>query len=173
MRPARANRRRLAHKAPAKLDSVRNEINVTPLVDVCLCLLIIFMVILPMLTRGHELKLPMTLNHTNDKDNQEPIVAIDYDEQTEQITLWVDKERVNNTDELKLRVEDAWKALAARNQLLGEKADRSGEQRVLLKAHPKVQYKRVYPIIMALHDDGAIGIDLGTNELDDNKKKTE
>ena len=35
-----------------KLDQVRNEINVTPLVDVCLVLLIIFMVILPMLALG-------------------------------------------------------------------------------------------------------------------------
>ena len=44
MASRRHNRGRLVHKAPPKLDSVRNEINVTPLVDVCLVLLIIFMV---------------------------------------------------------------------------------------------------------------------------------
>ena len=131
------------------------------------------MVILPMLTRGHELKVPETKNYAADKDskdNQEPIVAVDYDDQTEQVTLWVDKEQVPNIDAMKQRVEDSWKALAARNQLLGDKADRSGESRVLLKAHPKVQYKRVYPIIMALHDEGAVGIDLGTKAFDEKKK---
>ena len=50
-------RRPLVHAAPRKLDQVRNEINVTPLVDVCLVLLIIFMVVLPMLTRGKNVEL--------------------------------------------------------------------------------------------------------------------
>ena len=39
---------------------VRSEISVTPLVDVCLVLLIIFMVIAPLLTAGAGVKLPMT-----------------------------------------------------------------------------------------------------------------
>src|SRR3954469_19061546 len=37
---------------------VKSDINVTPLVDVCLVLLIIFMVITPMLQRGKEVTLP-------------------------------------------------------------------------------------------------------------------
>ena len=36
------------------------EINVTPLVDVCLVLLIIFMVVLPTMLNGPEVKLPET-----------------------------------------------------------------------------------------------------------------
>ncbi|MGA0323216.1 MAG: biopolymer transporter ExbD, partial [Ilumatobacteraceae bacterium] len=43
-----------------KPPEVHNEINVTPLVDVCLVLLIIFMVIMPMLQRGKEVPLPQT-----------------------------------------------------------------------------------------------------------------
>jgi|SRR6202035_2473335 len=39
---------------------LRSEINVTPLVDVCLVLLIIFMVVTPMLKRA-DVKLPETL----------------------------------------------------------------------------------------------------------------
>jgi biopolymer transport protein TolR len=39
--------------------TVRSEINVTPLVDVCLVLLIIFMVVTPLL-RGREVELPRT-----------------------------------------------------------------------------------------------------------------
>jgi biopolymer transport protein TolR len=39
-------------------DEVRSEINVTPLVDVCLVLLIIFMVVTPMLQQGIDVQLP-------------------------------------------------------------------------------------------------------------------
>jgi len=41
---------------------IKNEINVTPLVDVVLVLLIIFMVITPMLQRGKSVTLPKATN---------------------------------------------------------------------------------------------------------------
>jgi biopolymer transport protein TolR len=41
---------------------VKADINVTPLVDVCLVLLIIFMVITPMLQKGVPVQLPKTRN---------------------------------------------------------------------------------------------------------------
>jgi biopolymer transport protein ExbD len=41
-----------------KVESVRSEINVTPLVDVVLVLLIIFMVVTPMLQKGPPVVLP-------------------------------------------------------------------------------------------------------------------
>ena len=41
-------------------NSVRGEINVTPLVDVCLVLLIIFMVVTPIIQREHGVQLPKT-----------------------------------------------------------------------------------------------------------------
>ncbi|MEA2346019.1 MAG: biopolymer transport protein TolR, partial [Thermoanaerobaculia bacterium] len=40
--------------------SLTSDINVTPLVDVCLVLLIIFMVVTPMLQKGVPVNLPMT-----------------------------------------------------------------------------------------------------------------
>ncbi|HEX7830621.1 MAG TPA: biopolymer transporter ExbD [Thermoanaerobaculia bacterium] len=40
--------------------NIHAEINVTPLVDVCLVLLIIFMVTLPMIVNGVEVQLPRT-----------------------------------------------------------------------------------------------------------------
>jgi biopolymer transport protein TolR len=42
----------------AKNDEVKSDINVTPLVDVCLVLLIIFMVVTPMLQSGIDVLLP-------------------------------------------------------------------------------------------------------------------
>ena len=76
-RPARLLRHRFARRKPAwRLDRRRGskpwhsaairgggpmaEINVTPLVDVMLVLLIIFMVVTPMLQKGVTVKLPMT-----------------------------------------------------------------------------------------------------------------
>jgi biopolymer transport protein TolR len=175
MHPRRQNRGRLVHKAPPKLDSVRNEINVTPLVDVCLVLLIIFMVILPMLARGKEVNLPKTLNHSKDKDTRQPIVALAFDITKQEWKYYVDKEEIKGPEAaaipaIKSRVQDAWKALEASNAALGEKADRRGEKRVLLKADHTATYKQVYPLIIAMHEIEAVGIDLGTNEADEGKQ---
>ena len=52
--PGHRHRTPLVHKKPPKGSDVRSEINVTPLVDVCLVLLIIFMVVLDKLARGME-----------------------------------------------------------------------------------------------------------------------
>src|SRR5450830_1128264 len=40
--------------------SIKSDINVTPLVDVCLVLLIVFMVVTPMLQKGVPINLPIT-----------------------------------------------------------------------------------------------------------------
>ena len=52
--------------------SLRSDINVTPLVDVCLVLLIIFMVVTPMLQKGVPINLPVTEDpeKTPDTDKQ-------------------------------------------------------------------------------------------------------
>jgi TolR protein len=50
------------HSSTGKLSktALNSEINVTPLVDVCLVLLIIFMVVTPMLQKGVPVNLPVT-----------------------------------------------------------------------------------------------------------------
>lgn len=54
--------------------SVRSEINVTPLVDVCLVLLIIFMVVTPIIQAGVKVDLPQTANPSMiDKPTQIPV----------------------------------------------------------------------------------------------------
>lgn len=140
----------------AKVDDVRSEINVTPLVDVCLVLLIIFMVVTPMLARGKEVPLPKTTNHLTEKDKNQPIVAIDSQGQ-----LYFDKFPVADLETLKRRVEEAWRA------------DETGsiQLKVYVKADKDVPYGKVYPIIIAMHELGVPGVDLGTNELRDNQQK--
>src|SRR5215813_13057609 len=70
------------------------NINVTPLVDVVLVLLIIFMVVTPMLQRGKDVKLPIATKqkHEEGKDVDPLIVSITADKK-----VWLEKDPV--TDE--------------------------------------------------------------------------
>jgi biopolymer transport protein ExbD len=57
---------------------VKSDINVTPLVDVMLVLLIIMMLIAPMLQKGVDVKLPLASNTTDKPETQgQTVVAID------------------------------------------------------------------------------------------------
>ena len=56
----------------------KGDINVTPLVDVVLVLLIIFMVITPMLQKGHEVQVPVTNNPDKSKSLDEQVtISVD------------------------------------------------------------------------------------------------
>jgi biopolymer transport protein TolR len=134
-----------------ELDALRNEINVTPLVDVCLVLLIIFMVVTPLMARGKEVKMPLTANHSTEKDKLQPVVAIDNEGR-----FFFNKERVETLDQLKERVEATWKEHPEVTSKVFVKADRD------------LPYSKVYPLIVAMHELDVQGIDLGTNEI---KKK--
>lgn len=63
---------------------VRSEINITPLVDVVLVLLIIFMVIQPMLQVGYEVETPPETHSTTPPpiNNEQVIIRMDADGKT-------------------------------------------------------------------------------------------
>ncbi|ACY18502.1 ExbD/TolR family protein [Haliangium ochraceum] len=153
-------RGRLRHVKKPKLDEVRNEINVTPLVDVCLVLLIIFMVVTPMLARGKDVPLPRTLHHSSDPDEAQPIVVVDKDGR-----VYYDKDDLGSLETLKQtdfgalkdRIDEVWRS------------DEAVPQRVLFKADKDLPYKDVYPVIVAIHDLGLGNVDLGSNELKDDE----
>lgn len=71
---------------------VKSDINVTPLVDVVLVLLIIFMVVTPMLQKGKDVLLPITNNPNQEKsdDENEVLVSITTDKQ-----LWLDTDPIS------------------------------------------------------------------------------
>jgi biopolymer transport protein TolR len=54
---------------------VKGDINVTPLVDVVLVLLIIFMVVTPMISGGVQVDLPRTANHSKKPDDGKDIIV--------------------------------------------------------------------------------------------------
>ena len=59
---------------------VKSDINVTPLVDVMLVLLIIMMLVAPMLQKGVDVKLPVAANTADKPETQEQtVVAITAD----------------------------------------------------------------------------------------------
>jgi biopolymer transport protein TolR len=57
--------------------SLSAEINVTPLVDVMLVLLIIFMVTAPMMTQGIDINLPKTTGESLPQDNQDKPLQVE------------------------------------------------------------------------------------------------
>jgi biopolymer transport protein ExbD len=59
---------------PLSAENVRSEINVTPLVDVVLVLLIIFMVITPMLSQGPKVELPDAQNPPKKPETEDQLV---------------------------------------------------------------------------------------------------
>jgi len=61
---------------------LKADINVTPLVDVMLVLLIIMMLIAPMLQKGVDVKLPLASNSADKPETQEQtVVAVDANKQ--------------------------------------------------------------------------------------------
>jgi biopolymer transport protein TolR len=63
-----------------KSGGVKSDINVTPLVDVMLVLLIIMMIVAPMLQKGVDVKLPTAANTTDKPETQDQtVVAVSAD----------------------------------------------------------------------------------------------
>jgi biopolymer transport protein ExbD/biopolymer transport protein TolR len=143
--PARPPRpRRLASKKHPK-GQVRAEINVTPLVDVVLVLLIIFMVITPMIVRGVSVDLPVTSHHDRkNDDNKDIIVSINA---SGDVYLDADKVAV---DKLTAAVE--------------EERRRHPDKGVFLKADHRIHYGVARAAMEAVHRAGVEDVQIGTDE---------
>ena len=104
---------------------VKSDINVTPLVDVMLVLLIIMMIIAPLLQQGVSLKLPLAANTTEKPEtSDQTVVAITPDKQVYINTLPV------QAGDLRRRITEIMDA-------------KSGEKIVIIKADVDVEYSAV------------------------------
>jgi biopolymer transport protein ExbD len=121
------------------------DINVTPLVDVVLVLLIIFMVITPMLTRGKDVPLPKAHIEQKDKPPRDPlVVSVTSDGQ-----VWVESDEAPGA---KLE-QDVMK-------LLQEAPDRP----ILLKGDRELEVGKVREVMDRVKKCGAKTIDLAVEE---------
>jgi biopolymer transport protein TolR len=132
---------RLSGNKKPHIDVVRNDINVTPLVDVMLVLLIIFMLMTLIMGRGHDVILPKAANFSQEKDKMQPVVSVDIDG-----NLWIEKTKlgpvnVSTLKEMNDQVEGAWKA----------PKNPDGVGRIYLKADDKVEYGKIYPVLEYLN----------------------
>jgi len=77
--PGGARRRRIPYRSDHGVSHAapNSDINVTPLVDVCLVLLIIFMVVTPMLGRGRDVRLPVVEQPNEHKEGDQVFVSVD------------------------------------------------------------------------------------------------
>jgi len=120
----------------------RSEINVTPLVDVVLVLLIIFMVVTPMLQRSKEVLLPKATNIDQEAEQEDPIIlAITADEQ-----VWLGSTEI---------------ALDKVTGVVRETLARSPNRSVLIKADSRLSMKPVREVMKRAQDAGAKSVALG------------
>ena len=82
-----------------------SEINVTPLVDVMLVLLIIFMIAAPMLTTGVDVELPKADAPRMEIDEDVPVITVQRDQRIflfdEEVSLDVLKERLASDERVR------------------------------------------------------------------------
>ena len=78
-----------------KMGDMKSDINITPLVDVVLVLLIIFMVVTPLLQRGYETKVPpkVTTNQPPPQNMDQLVVRL-----TEDGGMFINREQYTERD---------------------------------------------------------------------------
>jgi biopolymer transport protein TolR len=116
------------------------DINVTPMADIMIVLLIIFMVITPMLQKGIDVKLPVGSHLQERKDEQKTItVAIKNDAG---FTTYLNGIKYDNRNDLRPQLKER----------LSEKDE--GDRMVFLKADTDLAYSEVMKVMDLLREEG-------------------
>jgi biopolymer transport protein TolR len=133
-------------EAPLPKPEIRADINVTPLVDVVLVLLIIFMVVTPLIASGIAVDLPRTLHHARKPDDgKDLIISVTADQR-----IFVGGMQVAGVPAL------------ARAVTLERR--RAPEKSIFLKGDARAPYGSVREVMEALHQADVQDIVLGTEE---------
>jgi biopolymer transport protein ExbD len=132
-----------------KMPGAMSDINVTPMVDVMLVMLIIFMVITPMLSKGVSVDLVKTKNpiamSAADKEDA-VLVAVTKDGRT-----FLGSTQVNAAADLTTKVQD----------LLSRKTDKI----VYVKSDARARYEKVVDVVDNLRAAGVDNIGLLTEQI--------
>jgi biopolymer transport protein ExbD len=125
---------------------VKNEINVTPLVDVVLVLLIIFMVVTPMLQRGKDVRLPQVTKPDEENKEGDPIIM----SLTKDKTIWIES--------------TPYPADKVQSELMTKLQETPG-RKILLKGDESLTFGDVRRVMDLARKAGAKGVGLGVQEL--------
>ncbi len=122
------------------------EINITPLVDVVLVLLIIFMVVTPMLQRGKDVRLPQVKKPDAESKEGDPLI-------------------LSVTQDKKIFLEQSMLDEAALAERLRAELAREPNRKILLKGDDRLTYGDVRRVMEIARKAGAKGISLGVQEI--------
>ena len=131
----------------------KSDINVTPLVDVVLVLLIIFMVITPMLQRGKPVTLPEAKHVSTLGKGGDPILL----SITKDGRVWLDGE-AHSKQELK---DDQ---IAPEIQI---ELQLRPTVPIMVKVDRDLEYKRVREVVLEVSKTHVMGISLAASKIDD------
>jgi len=124
---------------------VRSDINITPLVDVLLVLLIIFMVITPMLQRGKSVELPKARHAVTGQGAEPAFISV-----TKTGDVFVEQDKTPATQE---QVVTAMREAA------------EAGKRVMIKADTDADYGKVRPVLDWASKAKLKGVSLAAEEL--------
>jgi biopolymer transport protein ExbD len=131
---------------------IKSEINVTPLVDVMLVLLIIFMVVTPMLQKGKAITMPLTDSPPPmPEDKNQTLVVIAKGGE-----LWIEKDRVP---------EESFEAQ------IKETFERNPDNTVVIKADSALTYGDVKKRMLQIRATGFNQVGLITSKRDTSNLK--
>jgi biopolymer transport protein TolR len=131
-----------------KVESVRSDINVTPLVDVVLVLLIIFMVVTPMLQKGPPVMLPKASDPPKKAEEKSQIlIAVSKDK-----GLYVEKDPMTTDDMFGSR--------------LAEEYQRNKNATIVIKGDARLTYGEVKKAMLKVKEVGFEQVGLITQKQD-------
>src|SRR5258708_14522503 len=131
---------------PNLVMEVKSQISVTPLVDVCLVLLIIFMVVTPMLQKGVDVALPETHKPEKMPENSKQLdVSVKLDGSVFVGQNWVPDDQLAGT--------------------LKSIHDQTPDKSVVLKGDRRLKYQKVREVMKLINEAGFSRVGLVTEKI--------
>jgi biopolymer transport protein TolR len=131
-----------------KAEAVRSDINITPLVDVVLVLLIIFMVVTPMLQKGPAVMLPKASDPPKKpEDKSQILIVVSKDK-----GLYVEKDQMPNDEAFQAR--------------LTEEYQRNKQASIVIKGDARLPYGDVKKAMLKVKATGFEQVGLITQKQD-------